>query len=136
MADSEQKPYIVPQSNKEPAVKAQVIARKLTGESNSSIGRDLGISRQTVAVILAEAELGNYIQDAKENFLNAIPIAAYNLIESVKAGSVASSITLLKGIGVLNDKLIIEESAPVETGEIPSYFASASPDTRTTHQPN
>ncbi len=132
----EKKPYLVPQSNKEPAVKAQVIARKLAGESNSKIGRDLGIARQTVAVILAESELGDYIRDAKENFLNAIPIAAYNLIESVKSGSVASSITLLKGIGVLSDKLIIEESQPVESGDIPEYFGTSSSDARTTHQPN
>jgi len=44
-------------------IQADVIARHLAGHSNSKIVRDLGICRSTVAVILATADIGNYVRD-------------------------------------------------------------------------
>lgn len=110
----------IPSSNKDPAVKAAVIARHLAGESSRNIAKDLHISRPTIAVILAEADLGQYIADAKSNFLNTIPKAVENVIRAIDEGNLNASIVLLKGIGVLTEKLVIEESEPLSPGT--SFF--------------
>lgn len=111
-----------PRSNKPEVIKGNVIARHLSGESNSKIARDLQISRPTVAVILAESELGSYISEGRQNCLNLIPMAIENVERAIKAGDVKVSVALLKGTGILTDKIIVEDSRPMETTDLPAYF--------------
>lgn len=122
------------QSNLPAPVKAAVLARYLAGDSNSQIARDLLVSRPTIAVILAESEIGEYVADGRRNLMNAIPRAVDNLIGAVMEGNVMASITLLKGIGMLTEKLIVEDAKPVEDGNMPNYFTQA--DARIADQPN
>jgi len=60
-------------SNKPKAVQAAVIAKRVLGESQRQIAKDLGISRSTVGVILSEAELGQLVERSKAVIFSALP---------------------------------------------------------------
>ena len=60
-------------SNKPKVVQAAVIAKRISGESQRQIAKDLGISRSTVGVILSEAELGQFIERSKAVIFSALP---------------------------------------------------------------
>ena len=60
-------------TNKAPAVQAAVAAKRASGQSKSQISRDLGISRNTVDVILSEAELSNFVERSKAVIFSALP---------------------------------------------------------------
>ena len=59
-------------SNKPAAVQVAVAARRLAGQSKSRIAKDLAISRNTVAVILSEAELSSFIERSKKIIFEAL----------------------------------------------------------------
>jgi DNA-binding transcriptional regulator LsrR (DeoR family) len=60
-------------SNKPEVVQAAVIAKRVSGESQRQIAKDLGISRSTVGVILSEAELGQFVDRSKAVIFSALP---------------------------------------------------------------
>lgn len=62
-------------SNKSEAVKGAVIAKHLSGDSNSQIARDLEVSRPTVIRILSEAEIDSFVQGGKASLIELIPTA-------------------------------------------------------------
>ena len=72
-------------SNKPQAIKTAVVARKVGGESNARISRELGISRNTVQRILSEAELSSLVAKGKGDLYELIPQAVKRYAAKVRA---------------------------------------------------
>jgi hypothetical protein len=72
-------------SNKPKAVQAAVIAKRVLGDSQRRIAKDLGISRSTVGVILSEAELDQFVQHGKSGLAELIPDAVTTYGSGVKS---------------------------------------------------
>jgi len=72
-------------SKKSPAVKAAVVAKHVTGSSNSQIARDLEISRPTVIRILSEAEIDTFVQQGRAGLYDLIPAAVKTYSGGVRA---------------------------------------------------
>lgn len=88
-------------TNKPVAVQAAVIAESMMGKSNSQISRDLEIHRDTVAVILSQAELGRLRNVGITRCHQMIESASDTMETAIKTGDIAASTTILKGTGVL-----------------------------------
>jgi|SRR5580704_3698424 transposase-like protein len=62
-------------SNKSPAVKASVVAKRVSGESITQIARDLDITRPTVYAILNETNIDAMLKNQAIESANLIPEA-------------------------------------------------------------
>lgn len=72
-------------STKSEAVKGAVIAKHVSGSSNSKISRDLGISRPTVIRILSEAEIDSLVQQGRSGLAELVPDAVKKYGGGVKS---------------------------------------------------
>jgi len=64
-----------PVSNKPPAVKAAVIARRTAGHGITQIAKDLRVSRPTVYKILAESQIDDQLTNWNERAKCVVPLA-------------------------------------------------------------
>jgi len=65
----------LPVSNKPPAVKAAVIARRTAGHGITQIAKDLRVSRPTVYKILAESQIDDQLSNWNERAKCVVPLA-------------------------------------------------------------
>jgi H2-forming N5,N10-methylenetetrahydromethanopterin dehydrogenase-like enzyme len=73
MADSAKKSYLRKTSRKAPALKNNVIARRMAGEPKSKIARDLGMSVNTVASIIELSDIDKMLQSGQVESHRLIP---------------------------------------------------------------
>ncbi len=62
-------------SRKSGTVRATVVARKILGDSNRKIARDLGINRETVGRIIDDSEYREIVKSHRQEILDLIPKA-------------------------------------------------------------
>jgi DNA-binding transcriptional regulator LsrR (DeoR family) len=60
-------------SKKAPVVQAAIIAKRVLGESQRQIAKDLGINRRTVGTILNDAEVHQLVERSKAVIFSALP---------------------------------------------------------------
>jgi predicted transcriptional regulator len=63
-----------------PSAQTEVIARHLTGDTNTKIAKDMSIARNTVARILSDAQVTQLAEETKSILLNGSPRAAKRII--------------------------------------------------------
>jgi hypothetical protein len=73
-------------SRKAPALKTQVIIKRSQGQDKTSIGKDLGIARNTVTRIIEECDVERHIEANRSASLDLIPesirVAKYRLSQN------------------------------------------------------
>ena len=107
-------------SNKSPVTKTAAIAMALTGESNSQIAENLGISRPTVAKILIEADFANLVSQGKADVFRMIPEATAAIRKAIKRGKTTEEAQLvLRSTGVLAPEESNNTSVQVNLGVFP-----------------
>jgi hypothetical protein len=95
-------PPIVPRVP--PAVKARVLACHLAGESNRKIAKTLGMSKDTVARILKEAQMGPHAQGSVEQALERAGLTTDALLAHAKQGLMATETKLVTFEGKFTDE--------------------------------
>ena len=83
------------------AMQTAVIAKSVSGESNRQIAKDLDISRNTVARILNEAELGHLVAAGKSRIFGLIDKSVDALERALDKGDVGEAKMILRSVGVL-----------------------------------
>ena len=86
---------------KPPALKAEVIVRRVNSQSKSKIAHDLGITRPTVTRILEESNIEQYLVSGQLQCARLIPKAVNVVSDRLDKGSENAAFKLLEGIGVL-----------------------------------
>ena len=88
-------------SNKAPAVKAAIIAKRANGEAKRKIARDLGISSPTVDVIIKEANIDQQIASGKLLCAPLIPKAVTAIETQLGKGDGELGRKFLNDMGVI-----------------------------------
>lgn len=89
-------------SNKPLAVQAVVVAKAMNGDSKRQIAEDLGIHRDTVTGILAQAELDQLVLGGKSGVYQLIPKSVKALERAIEKGKTTDEAQLvLRATGVL-----------------------------------
>ena len=92
-------------SRKAPGIKAEVITRRVQGQSKRSISKDLGITRNTVATILEESHIEQHLQTYQVQSVELVPEALRVMKVRLAANSENAAIkTLESTIWPLNAK--------------------------------
>lgn len=88
-------------TNKPPVVQAAVAAKRLAGDSKAKIARDLGLHRETVRVILDDAELDTLVKRGRSGVRQLIDKAVH--VYDVHLDSLNHTVAtrVLEGTGVL-----------------------------------
>ena len=92
-------------STKPPVLQAAVIAKYAEGRNKSQIAQDLGMHRNTVASILNDGEIQQYVQESRSRCVSLAPAAVdaieYRIKEKMD-GNIA--LGLLRGVQVLSNQ--------------------------------
>jgi hypothetical protein len=101
-SDSQPIPAIKPpRSTKDPVVKAKVLLKRANGETKYSISKDLGMSHNTVDVILKEANFDGQVETGRNLCSTLIPESIRVVKHRLAQNSETAAFKLLEGIGVL-----------------------------------
>ena len=85
------------------------IALAMMGQSKRKIARTLHMDRETIGRILTRSEVEMYRAQGRSIILAAIPDMAERLVELVKQNDKEMILAGLRGIGVLTQKVEIEQ---------------------------
>jgi hypothetical protein len=92
-------------SRKAPGIKADVITRRVQGQSKRSISKDLGITRGTVSTILEESHIEQHLENYQAQSVELIPEALRVMKVRLAANSENAAIkTLESTIWPISDK--------------------------------
>lgn len=89
-------PVKAPRSNKAPSVKAAVLVQRASGVPKRKIARDLGVSRPTVDVIIAEANLDQQLESGQLLSSTLIPKAVQAVEKTLDKGDGVLGLNFLK----------------------------------------
>lgn len=101
----QEKPYKKPwppkRSRKAPALKQEVVARRLAKQNKTFISEELGISRNTVTAILEESNTDRLVESGRLQVAGLIPESIRVVKHRLEKNSETAAFEVLKGIGVL-----------------------------------
>ncbi len=114
---SEIEPNLVESYKSEP-LKAQVVARFISGESKSFISRELHIARDTVTNIIANSKLGSFVERGNKEVLMLIP-RCYAILEQALDSDderirLQAACKVLTTVGILSDRIQVEKAPEVD----------------------
>ena len=109
-------------SRKPPIVETSVIARKISGDSNSKIARDLRIDRSTVTRILESSEFPRAVEYGQIRVHRIIPDTCDALHRAVRKDNVPAILAVLNGTGILKQQ---GESKPVNVNVLVQIQAAS-----------
>ena len=95
------KPYPPRRSRKPPALKQEVIVRRIAKQNKSQISRELGISKNTVTAILEESNTDRLIESGRLQVCELIPESIRVVKYRLEKNSEIAAFKVLEGIGVL-----------------------------------
>lgn len=93
-----------------PAVKAQVLAHHLAGDSNRKIAKALGMSKDTVAKILKEGQVGPHAKGSVEHALERAGLTTDALLAHAKQGLTATETKLATWEGKFTDERQVSDN--------------------------
>jgi len=93
-----------------PAAKAQVFAHHLAGDSNRKIAKKLGMSKDTVAKILKEGQLGPHSKGSVEQALERAGLTTDALLAHAKQGLTATETKLATWEGKFTDERQVSDN--------------------------
>ena len=82
-------------TRKAPAIKNAVVAKRLLGESNAKISRDLGIAVNTVKSIANITDVDRMMEDGRSGAMKRIPAALKTLDVRLEKNSESAALWLL-----------------------------------------
>src|ERR1700681_1555762 len=91
-------------TTKPPAVKNEIVARRMQGQSKAMIARELDVAEHTVTSILPPTDIDAWIQDGRLSVARLIPKSVNVLDQRLDKCSESAATTILSGIGVLRSK--------------------------------
>src|ERR1019366_5402179 len=97
---SHQFPSKMAKPTKSKAVEKEVIIRRISGDSNSKIARDIGIHRETVAAILTRTQAEECIVAARNRLIGMADKAVDRIEQAIKSNKregLIASLAVLKG---------------------------------------
>lgn len=95
------KPYPPKRSRKAPALKQEVIARRIAKQNKTRISNELGISRNTVTAILEESNTDRLVESGRLQVCELIPESIRVVAHRLEMNSETAAFEVLKGVGVL-----------------------------------
>jgi hypothetical protein len=84
-----------PTTRKAPAIQTQVVARRMAGQPNSKIAKDLGMGVNTVKSIINLTDVDRMMQDGRIGAMERVPQALKTLDVRLEKNSESAAIWLL-----------------------------------------
>ena len=127
--ETAQTPVQVRLSNKPDSLKVEVWTRHALRQSNSQIARDLGISRNTVAKIVAERQVEQVVPEDMVRILARAGITPETVAQKVREGMEATETKLATWEGKFTDRVEVpDNSARFRNVEAAAKMLSMFPD--------
>lgn len=82
-------------SRKPPAVRNEIVARRIAGQTKSQISRDLGVSINTVSSIIELSDVDKLMQDGRLGAMQRVPEALKTLDVRLEKNSESAALWLL-----------------------------------------
>lgn len=88
---------------KSPAIQAQVLAKRVTGDSKAKIARDLGMAVNTVTSIIELTDFEREIEAGRISCVKLIGKGAQAIEKAFDKGDGALAVRMFEGLGILGN---------------------------------
>lgn len=82
-------------SRKSPAIKNEIVARRLMGQNKTQIARDLGIAKNTVSSVIELNDVDRMLEDGRIGTMQRVPEALKTLDVRLEKNSESAALWLL-----------------------------------------